>query len=70
MKTFEFNFKSCACTHGGVFLGLIYHFPVEMVSDDFIWEYDRVSISLGFIFYQLRIAYNYNKVCIGREDLS
>ena len=68
MKTFEFSYKRCARTHGGIFLGIQYHFPVGMYSDDFIWEFNRVSVSFGLIFWQLRVACNYNKVYIGSED--
>lgn len=64
MKTFEFNFWRSARTHGGLFFGISWHYPISMISNEFDWEYDSTWINIGLVFCQLKIAYNYNKACI------
>lgn len=46
--------------HGGLYFGFKYDFPVTIWDEDRGLWYEHVSLSIGLLFWQTRVIFNYN----------
>lgn len=63
MKRIETQWRKIARNGGGLFIGIRWHFPVNLVSENGAISWTQQTISVGFVFWQFDVDFNYNFAC-------